>query len=125
MATIKIKEDSSSGRFQQSASLGKRSERRFPTLLKCEKGLTVSIKRYARTWSGYFNEDMTVAINVESSLVISWQPLGFNRLVRFLRFMKIKSKVRKTEVNSWLVRYKTFNALAKPASAGSVSDDHQ
>jgi len=114
MAMLKLKEDSSSSKFAKAASFGtnsKRPERRFPSLMKCEKGIDLNIKRYSRAWSGYFNEDMTATINIDSSLVINWQPLGMNRLVRFLRFMKIKSQVRKTELNQWLARYKTFNAM--------------
>jgi hypothetical protein len=46
----------------------------------------------------YSNEDMTVNLNVDGQLVINWQPLAINRLVRFFKFMKFKQQVKTTEL---------------------------
>jgi hypothetical protein len=62
------------------------------------KGLTVTVKRVDRAYKKYSNEDMTVTMDL-APLIVNWQPLAMNRLVRFLRFMKFKSHVMKLELH--------------------------
>lgn len=62
------------------------------------KGLTVTVKRVDRAYKKYANEDMTVTMDL-APLIVNWQPLAMNRLVRFLRFMKFKSHVMKLELH--------------------------
>lgn len=62
------------------------------------KGLTVTVKRVDRSYKKYANENMTVTMDL-APLIVNWQPLAMNRLVRFLRFMKFKSHVMKLELH--------------------------
>lgn len=118
MASVNIKEDTSSQNQPESTFISKevRKQKRFPTLMKCDKGLQVGIMRIDRAWSKYANEDMVVSIDLLGQFVINWQPLAMNRLVRFLKFMKLKSEVKKLALHDWLSRYRSFNMLKSSGS---------
>ena len=93
---LKVKEEANDA--IRVSGKNKRKERKFGSLLKCDKGLRVGVQRLDRACKSYDNEDMTISLHLEGALLVNWQPLVMNRLVRFLRFMKFKSTVMKLEL---------------------------
>lgn len=71
MSSLKLKEDASIDKgksLQRLSSIDSKlrhKDRRFPTLMKSDKGMSVGIVRCDRAWSGYKNEDMTVTMQFD------------------------------------------------------------